>query len=102
VESFGLVLVESLACETAVVASALPGVRTICRDGVTGRLVPPGDVGALAATIRHLFTHPDESAGLAHAGRLMVSRHYTWPRIGDLLEDTYREVLEQGRDAASR
>ena len=43
-EAFGLVLLEALACGTPVVASRLPGVRTLVDDGRTGFLVDPGDL----------------------------------------------------------
>src|SRR4030095_5579449 len=47
-EAFGLVLLEALACGTPVVASRLPGVRTLVEDGRTGYLVEPGNVDELA------------------------------------------------------
>ncbi len=47
-EGFGLVAAEALACGRAVVASAVGGLAQVVADGVTGRLVPAGDVAALA------------------------------------------------------
>src|SRR5262249_42463193 len=47
-ESFGLVLIESLACGTPVVASDIPGVRTVVSHGVDGLLVKPNNPTALA------------------------------------------------------
>ena len=49
-EAFGLVLLEALACGTPVVASRLPGVRTLVDDGRTGYLVEPGNVDELDRT----------------------------------------------------
>jgi glycosyltransferase involved in cell wall biosynthesis len=48
-EGFGLVAAEALAAGRAVVASAVGGIPDVVTDGVTGTLVPPGDVDALAA-----------------------------------------------------
>lgn len=57
-EAYGVVLAEGMACGSPGVASALPGVRTVLRDGETGLLVPPGDVPALGAALRRLLDDP--------------------------------------------
>lgn len=51
-EGFGLVAAEAAAAGRAVVASRVGGLVDIVVDGVNGALVPPGDVGALAAALR--------------------------------------------------
>jgi phosphatidylinositol alpha-mannosyltransferase len=48
-ESFGMILLEAMAARTAVVASDIPGYAYVARDHA--RLVPPGDVGALAGAL---------------------------------------------------
>lgn len=55
-EAFGLVALEAQACGTPVVASDLPGVRTVVKDGVTGFLAPVGDVERLADRLRQIAT----------------------------------------------
>lgn len=57
-EAYGVVLAEGMACGSPGIASALPGVRTVLRDGETGLLVPPGDVPALGAALRRLLDDP--------------------------------------------
>ncbi len=52
-ESFGVVLLEGMAAGCVVVASDLPGYRQVARPGLDADLVPPGDVVALAAAVRH-------------------------------------------------
>lgn len=54
-EGLGLVLLEALACGTPCVASSVGGVPEILTDGPCGRLVPPGDAGALADAIREVI-----------------------------------------------
>jgi len=54
-EAFGIVLIESMACGTPVIASALPGVRGVVSPDV-GIAVPPGDVPRLAAAIDEIVT----------------------------------------------
>ncbi len=54
-EAYGVVLAEGMACGSPGIASALPGVRTVLREGKTGLLVPPGDESALANAMRTLL-----------------------------------------------
>ena len=60
-EAFGIVLIEAMACGSPVIASALPGVRTVVSDGgdARGIAVPPGDVSALADALSRML---DDSA----------------------------------------
>lgn len=95
-EAFGLVLLESLACATPVIASNLPGVRTVVADGVDGYLVTPGDVGDLASKLDRILTLPAaERLAMGQAGRRKVEARYSWERIGDLLEGLYAQVMGQ-------
>jgi glycosyltransferase involved in cell wall biosynthesis len=57
-ESFGLVQVEALRCGVPVVASDLPGVRTVVSGTGAGLLVSPGDAGALATALAHVLEDP--------------------------------------------
>ncbi len=61
-EGFGNVLVEALAAGAGVVASDCPGPRDILADGRLGRLVPPGDVPAMAAALHAALLEPDDPA----------------------------------------
>lgn len=92
-ESFGLVLVEALACGTPVIASDLPGVRTVVAAGVDGLLVPPGDVEALAEAIHTLLAMPAaQRREMGAAGRRKVVERYTWELAGEKLEAIYTQV----------
>lgn len=95
-EAFGLVLVESLACATPVIASDLPGVRTVVADGVDGFLAAPGDATALAGRLQALLAMPAaQRQAMGQAGRRKVEERYAWEQIGARLEAVYREVLRQ-------
>ena len=89
-EAFGLVLLEALACGTPVVASRLPGVRTLVDEGRTGYLVAPGDVDELVAKLARGIR---ESAVLGANARAFVCARYGWATIGQQLLALYRRVL---------
>lgn len=92
VESFGLVLLESLACGTTVIASDLPGVRTLVGD-VGGQLVPPHDAAALIGALAKVLSSRQLAAQQGRAGRRRVVANYDWQVVGDRLEHVYQEVL---------
>jgi phosphatidyl-myo-inositol alpha-mannosyltransferase len=87
-ESFGIVLLEAMAAGRTVVASDLPGYRSVVSDGVTGRLVPPGDPVALAAAIGELLAQPARRAALAREGRRAAAR-YDWPVVAAQVREHY-------------
>lgn len=94
-ESFGLVLLESLAVGTPVVASALPGVRSVVRDGQDGWLVTPGSTADVVRVLKHLARRPELRA-MGRRGRSRVTAQYSWERAGGQLARVYDEVLGLG------
>lgn len=102
-EAFGLVLVESLACGTPVIASNLPGVRTVVADGVDGFLATPGDPDELKAKLEQILSLPPaQRQAMGQAGRRKVEQRYAWPQIGARLEAVYGEVLRQPSGSSNK
>jgi glycosyltransferase involved in cell wall biosynthesis len=64
-EPFGTVLAEAMAVGTPVVASDVDGLPEVVQDGVTGRLVPPGDPDRLAAAVLEVLARRDEMGAAA-------------------------------------
>jgi phosphatidylinositol alpha-mannosyltransferase len=90
-ESFGMVLVESMAAGVPVVASDIPGYREVVRDGVDGLLVAPNDPGALASALRSVLSEPGVAARLSAAGRERASE-FSWERVIPRIEAVYHLV----------
>lgn len=90
-ESFGIVLLEAMAAGLPVVASDIPGFRTVLGEGQHGRLVPPGDAAALAETLHLLVTSPPLRRAMGAAGRADVQR-FAWQRIVDEVQAAYDEA----------
>ncbi len=91
-ESFGIVLLEAMAAGLAVVASDIPGYRTVMKDGREGRLVPPGNAFALAEAVATLLANERLRRAMAVEGR-RTAAEYAWPVVGRRLEEVYRAVL---------
>ncbi|WP_059010425.1 glycosyltransferase family 4 protein [Streptomyces specialis] len=92
-ESFGMALVEAMACGTPVVGSRVGGIPYVIDEGVTGLLVPPGDADALAAACRRLLTEPALADALGAAGRRVAEERYAWPRLTDRWLALFRSLL---------
>ena len=92
-ESFGVAAIEASACEVPVVATAVGGVPEAVVDGVTGVLVPPFDVAALAAACIALIRDPIRRGELGRAGRKFVLDHYQWHRNAATMASLYSQLL---------
>jgi len=90
-EGWGITNFEAAACATPVVASDSPGLRESVRDGVTGFLVPHGDVPALAAALARLAGDPALVRRLGTGGRAFAER-FTWERAADETEAHLRGI----------
>ena len=75
-EGLGLALLEAAAAGVPVVACAAGGVPDIVEHGVTGALVPVGDVAALREAVGRLLAAPGERARLGAAARARAERHF--------------------------
>ncbi|MGW0288353.1 glycosyltransferase [Streptomyces tuirus] len=92
-EPFGIVPLEAMACGVPVVATDVGGHRDSVADGVTGRLIPPQDPGAVAAVVRELLGHDALRRRQGAAGRERVLAHYTWRRVADGVQQVHSQVL---------
>ena len=106
-EPLGIVNLEAMACETAVVATATGGIPEVVVDGETGWLVPieqvddgsgvPVDpdrfVADLAAALTEAVSDAARAAEFGRAGRARAVEHFSWSSIGDQTLAVYQSVL---------
>jgi starch synthase len=97
-EPFGLVILEAMACESAVVASRVGGIPEIIVEGETGYLVDynPNDTEAfttaLAARIEEVLSDAPLALRMGKAGRERVVQHFGWPKIAKRTVELYASL----------
>jgi len=97
-EGWGLTVVEAAACGTPSLTSNSPGLRDSVRDGVTGYLVPHGDVDALARRMLELAERPALVDSLGKNARAFAES-LTWDAAASATEAHLAEVIaESGRE----
>ncbi|MDB5710394.1 MAG: hypothetical protein JWL96_2464 [Sphingomonas bacterium] len=94
-EGFPMTLLEGFARATPVIASRIGSLAELVEDGVTGRLVAPGDPAALATTIEAMMTDPAASTRMGEAARAVAAERYDPPTNGARLEEIYRDALAE-------
>ena len=88
-EAFGLAMLEAMACGLPVVASDLPGVRSVAQDA--GLVVPPSDVDALSAALSSLLNDAALREQYAMAARTKAVT-YSWDAHVDRLLEIYKKL----------
>ena len=91
-ESFGVVLLEGMACDTPVVASEIPGYTKVARGGSDALLVPPGDAAALGAAITRVLADPVLADRLVVAGRERAEE-FSMRRLANRYLEAYSSVI---------
>jgi starch synthase len=105
-EPLGIVNLEAMACETAVVATATGGIPEVVQHGETGLLVPieqatdgtgtPLDAAAfeadLAAALSEATADLDRAAAMGRAGRARAVSDFSWDTVAEATIEVYRAV----------
>jgi alpha-maltose-1-phosphate synthase len=110
-EPFGIINLEAMACETAVIASAVGGILEVVVPNETGFLVDPhlqpgtfdpvdpaAFSAALADAINRLARDPDLRHQLGAHGRKRVVEHFSWDTIAQQTIELYRSLVEPEPD----
>ena len=86
-------LLEAAACGIPIVASDIPGCRTVVINGETGILVPPGQPKPLAAALENLILDPDLRGRMGKAGQERILEYFTQQKINQQTIEVYRLAL---------
>jgi glycosyltransferase involved in cell wall biosynthesis len=92
-EPFGLVAVEGMMRRTAVIASAMGGLNEIIKQGETGFLVPPNDIGALAGKMKELLSDPEKAREMGESGRNVAVSRFNLARQCEEFATIYQEMV---------
>jgi len=95
-EGWGIANLEAAACGTATVASDAPGLRDSVVDGVTGLLVPHGDVGALARALGRVLGNAELRDRLGRQARGFAER-FSWDASALATEAFLTRVVRSSR-----
>jgi len=88
-EAFGIVLIEAAACGKPIIASNLPGVRSVVDYGVNGFTVTPGNAKELAEKINYFLDNPATAKEFGKSGRERVLEKYDLKKVGEKLEKIF-------------
>ena len=92
-------IIEAMAAECPVVATAVGGVPDLVEDRVTGLLVPPGQPAPLAAALLQLVSDPGFAQALARSAAARARVRFSAARLASDMDSLYSELL-RGHDAA--
>jgi D-inositol-3-phosphate glycosyltransferase len=92
-ESFGLVGLEAQACGRPVVASGVPGLRSVVRDEVSGYLIDGDDPSAYADRIGRLLANPELAEQMGRRASMLAQR-FSWTRTADRLLSLFDDAID--------
>jgi len=95
-ESQGIVLLEAMAAGRPLVASDIPGYRSVVTHEREGLLVPPRDEPALARALLTVLRSPELQMTMGEQGRERAQR-FDWQRVASEILDYYAEVMNKER-----
>lgn len=88
-ESFGMVLLEAMACGKPVIGARMGGIPTIIEDGKNGFLVMPDDMQSLCSVIKKIVTNPAFAAKMGSVGLKKAREGFSW----EMKADQYDRIL---------
>ncbi|MEH2060434.1 MAG: glycosyltransferase family 4 protein [Nostoc sp.] len=93
-EGLGIVMIEALAHQKPVIASAVGGIVDVIHSGITGLLVAEKDPEALAQAILTLLSNPIKAQKMGQEGLADIEVRFTWYRITPIWEKVFANALD--------
>jgi phosphatidylinositol alpha-mannosyltransferase len=91
-ESFGIVLLEAMACQKPLIASHIDGYKEVLEHRKEGLFFKRKDDESLAAAALKILKDPELAEKMGRAGRIKALQH-SWPRVARQVEEFYHEIL---------
>jgi glycosyltransferase involved in cell wall biosynthesis len=95
VEASSISVLEAMAMRKPVVASDIPGIREITKEGKNCVLVPPKETENIAEAILNLIKTDKKADELASKGYEEIKQNYTWEKKAKEIEQVYYKTLEK-------
>jgi glycosyltransferase involved in cell wall biosynthesis len=93
-ESFGMVLIEAMACQTPVIGTTIGGIPEVIDDGIDGLVVPARDAHALAQAISYMIEHPEAARRMGEAGAAKVAARFTWENCVERTKKVFTSCIK--------
>lgn len=92
-EGLGIVMIEALAHQKPVIASAVGGIVDVIQSGITGLLIPEKNPEALAQAILTLLSDPIKATEMGQKGLADVQVRFSWSRIIPMWEEVFATAM---------
>jgi glycosyltransferase involved in cell wall biosynthesis len=96
-EGLPVVLLEAMAMKKPIVAANIEGIMEILENSVSGLLVPPRDIKALAEAVIDLLKHEDKANQMGLAARRVVEERFGVDIMVQKVEEVYEELLQHNQ-----
>lgn len=93
-ESFGMVLIEAMACKKPVIGTNIGGIPNIVSNKINGLIVPPKNSVLLAKAIMEIFENPDTALKYGENGFKLVNKKYTWSLSINKTNELFKYLIQ--------
>lgn len=94
-ESFGMVVIEAMACGTPVIASNVGGLKWTVQDGITGFHAKAGDTKGFAREIIKVLSDKNLEKRLSENAVIHAKNNYSWMKIAEKIANIYKKEVEK-------
>lgn len=100
-EPLGLVILESMACETPVVVTRKGGIPLAVKDGKTGLFIRPRNANDIADKVNYLFSNEEKRLKMAKEARRIAVERFNWKTIAQRFIDKYQKFASINKFATN-